>query len=332
MSTLIPILADKYMRSYPKHRDAQEIGYVPIEEVFGTVYDSDAHFACYSVPDVPHRLGREYLAHGLGAVRMVAVAFDVDGPTHGTDEPAPASWYKRQRPRIDALVADHPGAGVYATRGGLRTIYLIEPIKIDNLDDAMKWRRIYIGWANYLQRRYGLVVDRGCADWTRLYRAPFVVRDGVAEDRPILHEPGDLGIWSPTLKSSDVPPLVAVTHGEAPTNGGALPKLFALREWLGPQISTGIWRVRCPWIDEHTSGEAFDTSCVLYGAAPGKQYGHLNCLHSHCTDPQTSKCKRTPFACLELFTADELSTVGIDPKIVVRSPLRDAIKKWSTRK
>lgn len=47
----------------------------------------------------------------------------------------------------------------------------------------------------------------------------------------------------------------------------------------------GQLHIECPWVDEHTMGEADDGSTTYFRAGSnGYQQGHFRCLHSHCED------------------------------------------------
>jgi len=51
---------------------------------------------------------------------------------------------------------------------------------------------------------------------------------------------------------------------------------------LGKQLRPGVWAVRCPNGDQHTTGHDFDTSTVLFAPAGPGGRGRFYCSHSHC--------------------------------------------------
>ena len=51
------------------------------------------------------------------------------------------------------------------------------------------WTATYEAWLRYLLSRFGIVGDDACANWTRLYRLPHVVRDGVRQERETSSRP-----------------------------------------------------------------------------------------------------------------------------------------------
>ena len=149
--------------------------------------------------------------------RMVLFVVDVDWPGHNDDGPATPAWRDEQAPKIDALLAAHPGGFVYESRGGYRLVYgLPAPFPIRSTEDDGRWVARYKGSLRYLERRFGIVGDVACADWTRIYRAPHVVRDGVPQELATRGAPSTLGTWAPVLARGDVvrakPP--APIHGE----------------------------------------------------------------------------------------------------------------------
>lgn len=63
-------------------------------------------------------------------------------------------------------------AGRYVSAGGWRIVQpLAEPVPIDSSEDHL------LDWHDEL-RAAGIELDPRCRDWTRLYRAPYAVRDG----------------------------------------------------------------------------------------------------------------------------------------------------------
>lgn len=194
---LLPVLADKRSNAWPEHPQGRPALYLPPAEVFGQPYATDAHFAAYSVPQVPRRLATAEALVQLaaqGGVPMVLAVFDLDAPDHQATE----GWLDEQLSKFDALWEQHPGLFVYRTRGGYRLVWrLAEPFVLRDLGDAARWRRRYQRWCCYLARRFDLVADPSCADWTRLYRAPHATREpgGQPEQLPVWGYPGELGAW-----------------------------------------------------------------------------------------------------------------------------------------
>lgn len=203
----------KYVTSFTDDRCQRR----EVSEILSKRFDSDAHYVAY-VADAERRmknilLGDEEAARGAN-VRMVLFIADVDAPDHtyGTSD----AWRIEQVTRVDALLAAHPGAFVYDTRGGYRIVYgLPSPRSIHTESDAASWEAFYKSSCRYLARRFDIIADVKCADWTRLYRAPHVVRDGVAQELPTRGNPSALGSWALALEKADIVRAkpVAKTHG-----------------------------------------------------------------------------------------------------------------------
>jgi len=65
---------------------------------------------------------------------------------------------------------------------------------------------------------------------------------------------------------------------------GLLGAAFKAAGWAGQSITLGRLKVQCPWESEHTSGNRFDGSTVVFAPNEGKTTGHFHCAHSHCSN------------------------------------------------
>lgn len=143
----------------------------------------DAHIIPYAPPGWRwfYRLRKRALASlvDCDVTPLFTAAFiDADNVPH---EPVPLKQQLRQLEEVPEQVADAglPRPGVYITSRGMRLFWpLLEgwpltPATVDELEARLAG----------LRRRLRLAgvagVDEVCRDWTRLYRAPFAVRDGV---------------------------------------------------------------------------------------------------------------------------------------------------------
>src|ERR1022692_3310486 len=142
---LVPYVANKYSRSWPKHDHGLQAEYVPISTVLTRRFATDGHFFAYSVPAIPRRLGRDAPALSVDGVPMVALVFDVDSTAaHRHHRPASDKWFERQRAKIVALLLASPGGVIYRTRGGYRILYrLAEPHLIRGRESADGWKQLY---------------------------------------------------------------------------------------------------------------------------------------------------------------------------------------------
>lgn len=196
-SLLVPVFRDARVVGWPGGAHAPVVAYLETAEAFTADQPSDAHFAAYSVPEVPHRLtleGLGLLAAGAGW-RMVLLVVDVDGPGHRR---SPA-WWADEQPKLAALLAAHPRGFVYATRGGYRIVYrLPAAVVVRTTDDKEAWRLFYLRSLLHLVRAFGLVGDPACADLTRLFRLPHATREpgGAPERHEARGDPTSLGAWT----------------------------------------------------------------------------------------------------------------------------------------
>jgi hypothetical protein len=189
---LMPVFATKHLLAWPRHVDGGAAMYQPPARALLSRYATDAHVAAYSVHTMPRRLDKEAPGHLVdGAPLVVAMAFfiaDLDGPDHR----ASPAWRSEMAPRVERALAEHPGGFSYETRGGGRLLWRRAlPFLIPTEFDAPTWKLTYWRTLLYLARRYGLVGDPACADWTRLYRAPHATRDrgGQPEQLPTVGDP-----------------------------------------------------------------------------------------------------------------------------------------------
>jgi hypothetical protein len=131
----------------------------------------------YTSPAVTRLVKDASLAGVYSGVRFDVAVLDLDFDDH------------RNRPTIEdfsklvmcAQVMDHTPNVVYATRGGARFIYCIEPIM-----DVDLFERHYHGLLERIRKPFenadiGYQVDLCAKDWTRLFRAPLVTRDDKEE-------------------------------------------------------------------------------------------------------------------------------------------------------
>jgi hypothetical protein len=202
--------ANKYALGFPKHAGAEPGSALELGDVLLARFDTDAHLVAY-MNEVPCRLTRDLFdaehADKVNAVdaRMTAAVFDVDDPVaHGADQPARPEWWKDEKAKLARLAEAHPDPFAYRTRGGCRIVYaLARPPALRRPEDLERWRAGYLSWCKYLARRFGILADQACADWTRFFRAPNVVRDGVRQRWETIGDPRRIGAWAPEIDDAD---------------------------------------------------------------------------------------------------------------------------------
>lgn len=222
-SPLVGILPHREVKAYSGVQETLPRVYgVPLDEALATRWNTDAHFLLYHLVD---RASGEVLEHDgrpgwfrirkialpkLRAdgcdVRVGALAFDYDNPGH-------AAWVPSQYEEFVALVLSFADkewrlpsqfTSFYATKGGARFVYALKrPLEPEEAE----------GIARGVIRDFGTVgikLDDSCADWTRCFRLPSVVR----EDRPTWEQPYfDVSIEpSQVLDASTISPEVRHAH------------------------------------------------------------------------------------------------------------------------
>ncbi len=295
---LIPVLRNKYLRSWPKHEQGEAVEYLDLPEALAREYPDDAHFACYSAPDLPRRL--EVNAVKQREVVMVVACFDVDGPGHKCTP----DWWAAEQPKINALLAEHP-VMIYQTRGGYRIVGTLP-----RPEPATGWKHLYKSWVRYLERRFSIKAD-AVADWPRLFRLPHTMREGEMQRLEVRGEPG---VWSPELMPEDTEQLskrdqkiITIRTQHAPD---LLRELFRARGWLGNPNGDGV-NAKCPRYYEHAEGnpdpwDPADTSTAILPADDDWRHGRLKCLHTGCGHDQlTTKDWIAHFSPQEILAATE---------------------------
>lgn len=224
----VPLFETRFATGWPgKPGNKVAMEYVPVGDLLQSEEPTDAHFGTYCVPSVERRLDVGAPAE-LGRVPMVIAVFDVDAPAHiCTDE-----WWTSEKSKIAQLTAEdaHPNAFTYRTRGGYRVVFFLSrSIFIVDDADAAAWKALYRSWLAYLERRFAIVGDPACVDWTRLYRAPHVTRDpgGSPEKLETIGDARAIGAWSPQLIAADMAEEPAMrTSAPALSDDGRLRGVF----------------------------------------------------------------------------------------------------------
>lgn len=201
MTAKILVFENKFARGWNGDDDALKRG-VPdygktmtLREALTKQYETDAHFVQYYCPgndNAPRinkpAIGWFELNQPGEKPELQVVGIDLDFPDHGesgfswhnTDSwpDFMAKWYEKV---VEArrTIPELAHAGVYCTRGGMRFIWPLAETRQVGVDLGESYITQFV---DYLQTN-GLDCDR-LTDWTRMFRLPFVVRDGVAQKFP----------------------------------------------------------------------------------------------------------------------------------------------------
>ncbi len=158
-------------------RDDDLPEYYPVVDLLSALrarYETDAHVTL-AVPDGEVEMPRlrksalrRLMDEGVEPA-MGCVFVDLDRPGH---EPWKTRDEMIEAVRLLRLLC--PLAGIYTTRAGMRLVWLLDRPLPASVADS---------WLSAFLHSLELPgVDFACAQWTRLYRLPYVVRDGVESD------------------------------------------------------------------------------------------------------------------------------------------------------
>lgn len=176
------------------HDPSEMMKVLPLGEALTTAHRQDAHFHCYmgaspagKVLDLRHGGFPRFKKIALTDVRhrgleilssIIVLDYDNHDPITGTKAPWPNDEAKIaffQKALAAPGILSQFGFA-YTTRNGARLGYILkEPIKPE--DWEVKVAGVIDAW-----EAYGLTFDPACCDWTRLFRLPRVVRDGLSTD------------------------------------------------------------------------------------------------------------------------------------------------------
>lgn len=161
----------------------QEYPVMPLRQALMGKYPGPEY--CMTFVIINHEAQPRLTKAGLAPMRDLGldprarvIALDIDAPGKDEEKYANATdeWFAANL----ALLAHSPAmatAGWYRTKGGYRLVWeLPEPLGPE------KYESVHTALRNEINR-VGVRVDH-LPDWTRIYRLPFVTRDGVLEDRP----------------------------------------------------------------------------------------------------------------------------------------------------
>lgn len=169
--TPVTILMDKYLPGECPIADDGG-GISTLYEMLTEQWPADVHYLMYTHPSNTRliKLNKQQRHQGIN-FNICALDLDYDNH-HG-------------KPGIDdfcniltrAYVVDHTPNIVYQTRGGCRWLYLIEPMN-NEYDFEDRFQSLVDQTAKVInQPTSAYKVDLAARDWTRLFRAPLVVRD-----------------------------------------------------------------------------------------------------------------------------------------------------------
>jgi hypothetical protein len=285
------------IRSWPRHEHGSRAFIVDAALALRRDYTVDAHFWPGASPNE-----RRLSSGAAGKVRVALEAFvgDFDcAEVHGTTHAVPDAWRVAEREKLQDLDAAHPGAVAYDSRGGYRVILaLTEPVEIHDDEDVDAWIRFYRIALAYLARRFRMVGDPACSDWTRLFRLPHATRDPKTgpERRATFGDLDRIGVLEFDPSDQDIDKAAATLKPRGPrtlkfsandggtAGDGLLFHLLDAAGDMGSDAPRGGRVIRCPNRSKHTVASDWTDATVWYPPAAGKQIGAIFCQHAHCRD------------------------------------------------
>lgn len=292
----VTVWASKFVAGWDGSADPTEWHpSISLTDALTSQYSTDAHLVPYwlenlsedgewlRLEDCP-RLNKKSLAvlakYGVRLRYGYALA-DIDcAEAHASHQPASPEWHSAMITLAEAVV---PGCAWYATLGGLRIIW-----KTPRVFDQAEYLSHLDAARTYLQNM-GLPMD-SLRDFNRCYRAPFVVRNGVAQN--MRHELHDPAVWEAPASTSvsgeksglfkgiasvtprfDLPPLVSAgeRHTVLVQAAASLRARSVPMEVLEAELRATDYATCKPPLQETPEGEAELVSILNWVAnlAPG---------------------------------------------------------------
>ena len=219
-----------------------------LEEMLTTTFRTDAHFCCYSVTDFPMwpRLKKSILPeirqNNLDVV-LSYFAFDWDNAEH-TD------WTDASLTEFAAKIAQctdpvlSQWSVIYTTKHGARLVYtLSKAVPVDEGEKHLAWMLHRFDESGFTN------IDNSCKDWTRVFRCPQVMRDGIASWEQsyysLLTSPAVLDINAVGKRSvATIPKKTYFTREsqETPDYGTLENLLFAVNKETGKTVQTEFYK------------------------------------------------------------------------------------------
>lgn len=234
---LVGVLGTKHLPGAANLDDPREaLHIVPLDEALTSPWPTDAHVCVYQTIDTGQpawpRLQKAILSklRAAGADVVCPVIFlDYDNPGH-------LEWTGDQFDawllKLNEIAEDWPVAWawsyLYTTRHGARLVYVLDhPVSPEDYEQHTRWL------VNEFTLR-GLAFDRAVSDWTRLFRLPFVKREGL----PSGVNPNTWEDPSLEFHEGASEPLPVACLGKVGRAGVKSPKA-TLKDWDEPKPDDG---------------------------------------------------------------------------------------------
>lgn len=261
--TLIPGMTFDGKQVYPRawpikpgSNDLKPLMTVTLQEALTCGWHADGvqDGRCYisqwkPIPGLPVRLKGEAIKTLQGELSLQLILTDIDALDKGKPGHDAEVWFTDQRRAIDAFLAEHPGAFIACSRGGLRIYQALDaPFVLNTPARATEWKDRYAAWLTHVERFpwAKAKVDGACKDWTRLQRIPHDTRDGVLQVYSTVGDSANIGVVTLPNAPARKPRAATGRDAVAPYTGptvearvaaGVLTRLAAV--W--PQPGQGCW-------------------------------------------------------------------------------------------
>lgn len=211
---VVAVAANKYYNGISDLTErAPALQPLPIDQALSMAWPTDAHFVTYfpvnsGSAEYP-RMNKPVLPklrhHGADLLTQV-LAFDYDNPDHAKwSQDLYAFFWRTLQTAAEIWPLAGEWSALYTTRGGARIVFLLDqPIPVDVAEGKHRWMVQQLG-------KVGLRVDP-LSDWTRLFRLPFVKRDG--KDSWIEQQMYFYHHWEKCISAEKIPTLTVGTNHE----------------------------------------------------------------------------------------------------------------------
>jgi len=160
---------------------------------------------------------------------MQVLIGDIDAPAHQRSD----DWTSATLAALGACPYTW-----YRTRNGYRVVApLASTFVVRSAADGREWSARYLAWCDDMAREYGLVLDRACKDWTRIFRAPNVRRDGQDERSTIRWTSATVALPAVATAPAVVAPVAKTTAKTAVSaTDAAFDSAIAIAQRMPPSV------------------------------------------------------------------------------------------------
>ena len=288
-STYVTLLAHRAISgatSLDACEQHHEVLLLPLSDVLAESFDKDSHIQPFHSSEIFEPPYSVRLNKGLNQVKIEThcIVFDWDRE--------PKEKWKSEDDFLNTVtkMTESPmlkGAVIYQTRNGLRALRPFSTPFINGSNSGEGWKVLYTHMLTELPRVEGGEWDASVSDYTRLFRLPFVRRDG-RNERGLIYVPRHIETLTLTSKHEALCITAevksALGKGKGKTQGTkGLVEFFDKIGMLGEEIKelngSPAYIATCPY--EHLHSSSTPSSTILMNTEDGYV---LHCKHASCRD------------------------------------------------